>query len=47
MHEVQATRISIHLDTPSPAHTDGELLRERIQDFEYEIFPQRLNVLVP
>jgi diacylglycerol kinase (ATP) len=47
MREVQATRISIHLDTPSPAHTDGELLRERIQDFEYEIFPQRLNVLVP
>jgi diacylglycerol kinase family enzyme len=47
MNEVQATRISIHLDTPSPAHTDGELLSEWIQDFEYEIFPQRLNVLVP
>jgi diacylglycerol kinase (ATP) len=47
MNEVQATRISIHLDTPSPAHTDGELLPEWIQDFEYRIFPQRLNVLVP
>ena len=47
MREVQATRISIHLDTPSPAHTDGELLREWIQDFEYEIIPERLNVLVP
>jgi diacylglycerol kinase family enzyme len=47
MNEVQATRISIHLDKPSPAHTDGELLPEWIQDFEYEIFPQRLNVLVP
>ena len=47
MKEVQATRISIHLDTPSPAHTDGELLPEWIQDFEYEISPQRLNVLVP
>ena len=47
MNEVQATRISIHLDRPSPAHTDGELLPEWIQDFEYEIFPQRLNVLVP
>ena len=46
MNEVQATRISIHLDKPSPAHTDGELLPEWIQDFEYEIFPQRLNVLV-
>ncbi len=47
MNEVQATRISIHLDKPSPAHTDGELLPEWIQDFEYEIFPQRLNMLVP
>lgn len=47
MREVQATHISIHLDTPSPAHTDGELLREWIQDFEYEIIPERLNILVP
>jgi diacylglycerol kinase (ATP) len=47
MREVQATRISIHLDTPSPAHTDGELLPEWIQDFEYEISPERLNVLLP
>ena len=47
MHEVQATRISIHLDSPSPAHTDGELFSEWIQDFEYEIIPGRLNVLVP
>ena len=47
MREVQATHISIHLDTPSPAHTDGELLPEWIQDFEYEIIPERLNILVP
>lgn len=47
MYEVQATRISIHLDQPSPAHTDGELLPEWIQDFEYDIVPQRLDVLVP
>lgn len=47
MHEVQATRISIHLDSPSPAHTDGELFSEWIQDFKYEIIPGRLNVLVP
>ena len=47
MQEVQATRISIHLDTPSPAHTDGELLPAWIRDFEYNIFPRRLSVLVP
>lgn len=47
MHEIQATHISIHLDKPSYAHTDGELLPEQLQDFEYEIFPQRLNILLP
>lgn len=47
MYEVQATKISIHLESPSPAHTDGELLPEWIQDFEYEILPKRLNVLAP
>lgn len=47
MHEVHATRISIHLDKPSPAHTDGELLPIWIQDFEYEILPKCLNILLP
>ena len=47
MREVQATHISIHLDTPSPAHTDGELLPEWIQDFEYEIIPERLQIILP
>jgi diacylglycerol kinase (ATP) len=47
MHEVHATRISIHLDSPSPAHTDGELLPAWIQDFQYEILPKCLNILLP
>ena len=47
MREVQATRISIHLDKPSPAHTDGELFPEWIQDFEYEILPKSLNIFAP
>lgn len=46
MRELHTTKISINLDNPSPAHTDGELLPDWIQDFEYEIFPKRLNVLV-
>jgi diacylglycerol kinase (ATP) len=45
MREVHATRISIHLDRPSPAHTDGELLPTWIQDFEYEILPGCLNII--
>ncbi len=47
MNEVHATRISIRLDKPSPAHTDGELFPEWIKDFEYEIFPKRLNMILP
>lgn len=47
MREVHATRVSIHLDKPSPAHTDGELLPEWIRDFEYEILPKCLNIIVP
>jgi diacylglycerol kinase (ATP) len=47
MHEVQTTKISIHLDRPSPAHTDGELFPKWMQDFEYSIQPGRLKVLVP
>ena len=46
MREVHARRISIHLDKPSPAHTDGELLPAWIQDFEYEILPKSLNIIV-
>jgi diacylglycerol kinase (ATP) len=47
MHEIHFTRLSIHLDKPSPAHTDGELFPEWIQDFEYEILPKKLNILLP
>ena len=47
MHEVHSTRVTVHLDRPSPAHTDGELFPEWIEDFEYEVFPKRLNLIVP
>lgn len=45
MRELHATKISIHLDHPSPAHTDGELFPEWIQDLEYSIQPGRLKIL--
>jgi diacylglycerol kinase (ATP) len=47
MYEIQFTRLSMHLDKPSPAHTDGELFPQWIQDFEYGILPKKLNVLLP
>ena len=45
MREIHATRISIHLDHSSPAHTDGELFPAWIQDLEYSIQPGRLKIL--
>ena len=47
MYEVHSARISIHLDHPSPAHTDGELFPNYVQDFEYSTQPGRLQLLVP
>ncbi len=47
MYEIHCSRVSIHLDHPSPAHTDGELFPEWIQDLEYSIQPGRLQILMP
>lgn len=47
MHELDSTKVSIHLDQPSPAHTDGELFPDFVQDFDYSIQPGRLQLLVP
>lgn len=46
MRELDSTWVNFHLDRPSPAHTDGELFPEYIQDFHYSIQPGRLKVLV-
>jgi len=45
--EYQTTWIKIHVDRPTPAHTDGEIFSTGIQDLEYRIFPGRLQILLP
>lgn len=47
MREIHFTRLSIHLDQPSPAHTDGEIFDNWITDLEYQIFPQTVAVILP
>jgi diacylglycerol kinase (ATP) len=47
IHEQEATWLKIHLDSPSPAHGDGELFSYGIQDLEYRIYPGRLQVILP
>jgi diacylglycerol kinase (ATP) len=45
--EKNATWIKIHLENPSPAHTDGELFSTGVQDLDYRIFPGRLKIILP
>lgn len=47
IHEVHCTRLKIHLDKPSPVHTDGELFDRWQTDLEYKVFPTTVQMLVP
>jgi diacylglycerol kinase (ATP) len=47
MYEIHCTRLKIHLDKPSPVHTDGELFDQWLTELEYKIFPTIVQVLVP
>jgi len=47
IHEEHSTWIKIHVDSTTPAHIDGEIFSEAIQDLEYRIHPGRLQILVP
>lgn len=46
VQEIHATRISVLLKTPSPAHTDGEIFPEQLDRLEYTILPGMIDVLV-
>jgi diacylglycerol kinase family enzyme len=47
MHENHCTWLKVHLDVPSPVHTDGELFQQWLTDLEYGIFPGAMRVLAP
>lgn len=47
IHEIHCTRLTIHLDKPSPVHTDGELFDDWLTYLEYKIFPTTVQMLVP
>ena len=47
IHEEHSAWIKIHVDSPTPAHVDGEIFSEGVQDLEYRIQPGRLQILVP
>jgi diacylglycerol kinase (ATP) len=39
--------LKVHLNQPSPAHTDGEIFTTAITDLEYRVFPGRIQFLLP
>jgi diacylglycerol kinase (ATP) len=47
IHEQHSSWIKIHVEQPTPAHVDGEIFSRGIQDLEYRIYPERLQILVP
>lgn len=46
VQEIHATRISVELQSLSPAHSDGELFEEQVDKLEYSIMPGMIDVLV-
>ncbi len=47
MFELNVSWLKVHLENPSPAHTDGELFSTACTSIEYGILPGRLKMLLP
>ncbi len=47
VREIHTTWLRVRVQTPSPAHADGELFPEPLQDIEYRILPKKLDILMP
>jgi len=47
IQEMNATWVKIKVDKPTPAHTDGEIFSTDLKEFKYQIFPQKLEILLP
>ena len=45
VYEINSPWLKVHLETPSPAHTDGEVFSHGIQDLEYSVLPGKLQLL--
>ncbi len=45
--EIHTRWLRVHTAPPTPAHADGEIYTEAGTDFEFEVIPARLPVLMP
>jgi diacylglycerol kinase (ATP) len=46
MHEFPVSWLKVHLEKPSPVHTDGEVFAKEITDLDYRIYPGALQILM-
>ncbi|MFC2065023.1 hypothetical protein ACFLXB_08000 [Chloroflexota bacterium] len=47
IEEMNASWVKIKVDKPTPAHTDGEIFSTDLKEFEYKIFPKKLQIILP
>ena len=47
IHELSATWLRVRAESPTPAHADGEIFSNAIQELEYRIHPGCLPILLP
>lgn len=47
IHEISSGWLKVRSDQPTPAHADGEIFSEAIQELEYRVIPERLPILLP
>jgi diacylglycerol kinase (ATP) len=45
--EFTTTHMKLHFTTPTPAHADGELFQNYLQDLDYQILASRLKIIIP
>ena len=46
VREIHTKNIKVQLQSPSPAHSDGELFPEYVENLEYSIMPGMIDILV-
>ena len=47
VHEAHTTWLKVRAETPTPAHADGEIFTEGIQEIDFRILPKKLEIIVP
>lgn len=46
VHEISSPWLKVRSEQPTPAHADGEIFAEAIQELEYKVYPGRLPILL-